>query len=154
MGSRDLTVRDALEFVRVRKLSLTVLLLVNWVFALTFMRLTPICYGYLDTQYSTLEGVAGIALQLPLCWALGAVASFMMLLMAASAFVSDPAGALELAGPLALGAAYYFVVALACFHTRASWTRVSERGRMLRLGVTTLLINPLTLVCFFLSMGV
>ena len=44
-------INRVVDFVRPRMVSLALILLVNWVFALVFMRFSSLCYAYVETEY-------------------------------------------------------------------------------------------------------
>ena len=54
------------------------LLIANIVLSMIFMRLSPLCYQYIEDDYSSFLGVAELIVSVPLYWAMGALITLLL----------------------------------------------------------------------------
>ena len=126
---------------------------VNVLVALLFMRFSPVCYSYVDESYTSISGILILALQVPFYWIFGFIVFVFIFPMSLLALLSDPS-LIERDIGFLVQLGYVFMTIGVAFLGFYKWQVLSNRQKWGVALVVSLLINPILLESFFLSMSV
>ncbi|MCO7225988.1 hypothetical protein [Pleionea sp. CnH1-48] len=126
---------------------------VNVLVALLFMRFSPVCYSYVDESYTSISGILILALQVPFYWIFGFIVFVFIFPMSLMALLSDLSLIEKDKGFIAQLAYVFMTFAISLFGLY-KWRVLSSRQKWGIVLIVSLLINPIFLESFFLSMSV
>jgi hypothetical protein len=134
-----------LQAVRLNKMNkfllISLLFLINLIFGVLYLRLSPVCYQYLENSFNNSINFLTLIVSIPLYWILGI---FAILLFAR----------IPLVFPKTLVFGWVLCASILAFSLAISWKKLSFLSRNILLLLISIFLNFASLESLFISMGV